>query len=198
MIVVGYYTSNTPYEQEAHELAANMEQYGLKYRLYSVESKLFWTYNCAMKPEFILKGLDELQENILYTDVDSRFLRTPPFHEIEKDIPGFCICSPYGKKELISATMYFPNNELSRKILRHWSEEQQKDLGVWDQRVLESIIDNYDYFVMDEAWLKIYDNENYSGGVPIVEHYQASRKYVFCEEDTDFQKHLDAYNGRQR
>lgn len=177
MVVIGYYTVNTPYENEAIDFRENLESYGIEYKLYPVEAKGSWVLNCGIKPTVILNALEEFKDNILYTDVDSRFVRQPPFEDIEKDIPGFCLSTPWHVEELLSGTLYFPNNDLSRNILNHWIEVQEKYPGNWDQQNLQAIVHNYDYFRLHEDWVKIFDNEKMNSLDPIIKHYQASRRY---------------------
>lgn len=177
MVIVGYYTKDTPYEKEAKSFIENVEEYDLEYKLYPIESKGSWVFNCGMKPRVLLQALQEIDDDILYTDIDSRFVRTPPFEEIQKDIPGFCICQPWHKEELLSGTMFFPNNELSKRIVLHWIEEQKSKPHQFDQKTLYDIVDQYDHFRLNENWVKIFDNQRMKADNPIIKHYQASRRY---------------------
>ena len=147
MIVIAYYTIDTPYEREAESFIQNMKEYGVHHKVYPIESKGSWVFNCGAKPKIILDALNEFDENILYTDIDSRFVRKPPFHEIEKDIPGYIVWHPAFRPEgqLASGTIYIPNNDLGRKVLDAWVDEQNKDLTVWDQDTLFKVYKRFDW-----------------------------------------------------
>ena len=176
--IIGYYTANTPYEVEAKQFTDSLQHYHLAYKLYRVESKASWELNCGQKPHIILQALDELQSDLLYLDVDARIMRDPPFDEIQKHKLGFCVWTrPLWRKELLSGTIYVPNNELSRELLRHWIEEQAKQPKRWDQRVLQQIYELYPHYLMPLNWVAIEGNRWLKALNPIILHTQASRRH---------------------
>lgn len=175
MKIIAFYTVDTPYDKEAEEFRKSFA--GEDYHIYQVSNKGKWELNCAQKSECIYKGLNDFEEDILYLDIDARKCRDIP--EIKSDFPGFCIWQrPWkgeGDLELLSGTIFFPNNNLSKKIVEDWMEVQKADPSVWDQKTLQSIHNKYEHFEMDLEWVYI---ERFMKQVknPIILHTQASRR----------------------
>lgn len=182
MKVIGYYTINTPYEEEYQEIKKCLDSYSINYHFYGIDNKGKWELNCGMKSTVLRRALDEHGDNILYLDVDARIMRQPPFEEIEKDTPGFCVWNPkWHPNELNSATMYFPNNDLSRRVLDCWIEEQKKQPMMWDQQVLEKIYKRFDHFLLHYDWFNILgktgpDSRLLETENPIILQTQCSRR----------------------
>jgi hypothetical protein len=183
MKIICFYTKNTPYEQEYNVFKESLEKYNLDHHAYAIENSGQWEINCSMKSKIIRQAIDEFDDNLLYLDVDARIVRQPPFKEIEKDIPGFCVWHPRYRKngQLASGTIYFPNNTLSRKVLDAWIEEQQKDLSAWDQDTLFSVFKKFDHFLLHHDWINIVGVDGSESFLlktdnPIILHTQASRK----------------------
>jgi len=181
MKIIGFYTVDTPYEQEAEEMKKTLDKFNLSYQLYEVDNQKSWELNCAQKSRILRMALDDFDENILYLDVDARVMRQPPFEDIEKDIPGYCVWyNPYQRQEqLCSGTIYFPNNYISRRVIEDWIYEQQKDPKQWDQVVLQRIYQEYDHFLLHDDWINIERNTQnrfIETDNPIIVHTQASRR----------------------
>ena len=184
MKVIGYYTLDTPYEQEFQEIKKFLESFSIDYHYYGVDNKGKWELNCGLKSRILRQALEDFNDNILYLDVDARILRDPPFASIEDDLPGICVWNPRyrPKGETLSGTIYLPNNQISRDLLDKWIDEQNKNPNEWDQRVLEKIYKNYPHKLLHHDWINIIG----TGGDktyllktdnPIILHTQASRKY---------------------
>ena len=178
MRVVAYYTENTPYEEEVPAFSESLEKFGVDYKIYPIPSNGSWVKNCGQKASVIRRAIDDTEDNILYLDIDARAVRQPPFEEIEKQIPGFCVWHGHRRgPELLSGTIYFPNNDLSRLVLDAWMVAQQASPNVWDQKVLQTIYQRFDHFNLGNHWVKIFDNSKMDNGIePIFVHYQASRR----------------------
>lgn len=182
MKIVGFYTTNTPYEQEYLQLKETMDLYGLDYYFYPIDNKGKWEYNCGMKSEILRSALEDFDDNILYLDSDARILRDPPFSTIELDVPGICVWHPKYRRngETLSGTIYFPNNKCSRVLLDEWISEQKKNPNEWDQRVLERIYKKHEHFLLPHDWINIVGVQEgtflLQTDNPIILHTQASRK----------------------
>ena len=182
MKIVGFYTTNTPYEQEYLQLKETMDHYGLSYHFYPIDNTGKWESNCAMKSKVLLQALDDFNDNILYLDSDARILQQPPFEQIEKDVPGICVWHPKYRRngETLSGTIYFPNNDVSRALIKEWIAEQQKNTNEWDQRVLERIYKKHPHYLMSHDWINIVGLADgtylLKTDNPIILHTQASRK----------------------
>ena len=53
-IICGYYTKNTPYEEEIKHLVATCKQFDLNVHTQGYDSRGSWVQNCAIKGEFVL------------------------------------------------------------------------------------------------------------------------------------------------
>ena len=150
MRVVGFYTKNTPYEVEYAELTKELDKHNVLYTFKEISAKGSWELNCGMKSKVLLEMLDTFDEDLLYLDVDARPVRELP--DLESDVPGICWWRPHYHKqhgEVLSGTIFLPNNESSRELLSHWIEEQEKTPTEMDQRVLQRIYKSHPHFLMD-------------------------------------------------
>ena len=180
--IVAFYTTNTPYEQEAEEFKENLNKYSLDFKVYPVDNLHKWELNCAQKSRIVRQSLEDFSENILYLDIDARFLRTPTFEEIEKETPGFCYWSrtwkPADDRELLSGTIYLPNNCLSREVVDAWIAEQERNPTEWDQKTLQRVVDSqeYEYYNLELKWVYVEPFMKPLCSDPIIWHTQASRR----------------------
>lgn len=177
MRVIAFFTKDTGYEEEANIWKESFKSCDTK--IYVVESRGSWEENCGIKPEILLTALQEFEEPILYVDIDARLKR--PLECIEHpDLPGFCFLdkvkiAPYNR-QLCSGTMYFPQTTSSFKIIIDWINLQKKNTKVWDQLVLQHIIESnkYKYQTLPTEWLGISRHNELEN--PIIYHTQASRR----------------------
>ena len=180
--IVGFYTRNTPYELESKEMIASMEKYNLLYHLYPIDNQGQWELNCANKPSILRKALDDFpNDDLMYLDVDARVMRQPPFNEIDRGVPGICQWNPrWHPNEVLSGTIYLPNNDISRKLLDIWIAEQKAHPTDWDQRTLERIYDKVPHSLLHHDWINIDKNKKLTFiETPnvIINHTQASRRH---------------------
>lgn len=180
MRFVGFYTKDTLYRQEAEQLVGHLDKYNLTYSIFEIESDITWVRNCAKKPSIIKHALDKFTEDIFYIDVDARFLREPPIEELNSTVPMLANwITPFrGKQfEILSGSIFFPNNDLSNRIVTEWQNLQNSKVNVWDQKVLQLVIEQnkyeYESLPLKWCWIKEYmkDVED-----PIIWHTQASRR----------------------
>lgn len=76
--VVSYYTRDSIYEKITHRLMQSTAHFYIPLRVYSYPSKGNWFLNLHLKPDCILRAMDEFpNKNILYTDGDSFFRKYP-------------------------------------------------------------------------------------------------------------------------
>lgn len=126
-LVVSYYTKNTPYEQEVQGLIDSCNKFGIEYSIDAVESLGSWEENCALKPFFLKKKLENVQRPILWVDADAVFLRPMEFEEfmfadlsLLKDNgtdPRFCVRS---------GTVYINSTEKGLNALEIWCSYSQQ------------------------------------------------------------------------
>lgn len=177
MIVLAFYTEGTPYENEAKSWEESYSS--CEFFIVRTPSTGSWETNCALKPKILQSALKQLKDDILYVDIDSRLLRPlPPIKHPE--VPGLCWWNAYFnnyERELLSGTIYIPNNEAGVTLLDLWVEEQARTPEVWDQKTLQKVVETnkIPHDTLGYEWISVADRIEVEN--PIIHHTQASRKY---------------------
>jgi len=179
MIIVAYYTKNTPYEQEIQNLVASIDRLGLNYYVHGYESRGHWLANIAIKPEFILDMLNRFpNQDLLYIDADAVIYQYPSFYDSLDSFVDVSVHYLRGK-ELLSGTIFLRNNERVHRLVHRWLHIQTKHPGSWDQVTLDQAIKedkNLRVEVSPPQYTQIFDIMKDSGD-PVIEHQQASRRF---------------------
>lgn len=159
MQLINYYTKNTGYEAQSNGLRKSLEVFDEPLKSYTTHNLGSWELNCAQKSYIIGLALEETDDDIFYVDSDCTFVQKPTWNEFQDiNVPSFIIHEfDYEKKrywELISCAIYFPNNELSRKIIKDWRSTQEKYPYQWDQQVLQAVIDQkkFPFVPLPKRW----------------------------------------------
>ena len=191
-VIISFYTQNTPYQIEAHNLAASCQKWNLRHYIKGIPSFGSWELNCAFKPFFILGELLEKREPMLWVDCDGVFERAPEWiNAFESDLsarrdPALSEDHP---SKVISSTVYVNNTPGAEQLLRSWAVhakqmlmDDEREVEFWDQMALARAIYNHtDVSVRDLplAYAKIFDHPEDLKAVPdpVIVHYQASRRY---------------------
>ena len=180
-----------PYALEVQNLIASCKRFNLETSIEGVESFGAWELNCAYKPFFILKKLEELQRPLLWVDADGVFLREPTWQEaFEADMavrlePTLPQDHP---SRVISSTIFVRPTENAVKLLKIWVQHCYAQLTdphrkeeFWDQVALRDAIAVSLAHVasLPLSYAKIYDHPGDCRAVPepVIEHYQASRRF---------------------
>lgn len=192
-IVISFYTANTPYQKEVENLKASCKQHGIILDAEAVESFGTWELNCAYKPFFILKKLNEYKQPLLWVDADGVFNSPPEWItafdadiavRINQELP-----SSHPSK-VISSTIFVKYNPQTIECLNAWTKESARLLldpyrkeEFWDQISLRNVILAKECKAkvasMPVAYTKIFDHPEDCLLVekPVIEHYQASRRF---------------------
>jgi hypothetical protein len=192
-IAVAYYTAGTGYEAEAQKLVASCLKHGVTYHVEAVPNLGSWQKNTHYKARFILDMLDLHAKSgdlrpIVCVDADAQFHAYPLlFDSLDcdaafayRDYSKFPSVSSRHRKELLSGTVYFANNERARELVRAWIAENAKNQVVWEQKNLQAVVERMRSVVrMEElppSYCKIFDIMR-GVGPAVIEHYQKSRIY---------------------
>ena len=162
-----------------------MERFNLKLDMTVVPSKDKWVHNCAMKPEILLEARKRIRGPILYLDVDA-FMHQDPWGYLEQYDGDMAVyISPEG--ELVSATIYLADTEDCIRILEKWVSDQLKSPDVWDQKILQDIMDqsdrsadsNFSIQRLPQSFCKLFNkNMPFETNIVYIEQLQASRSSV--------------------
>lgn len=189
LLVVGYYTLNTPYEQEAAKLKASCERFNIIYDIVGVPNLGNWQANTRFKAKFMLDMLSKHPtKRLLYVDCDAIFHSIPKlFINYSADVAVRFQDFNYRQNECLSGTIYMENNLKTRKMCELWASKnisegpQAKTFEQWNLgAVIEEMgkTDNLICKNLPPEYTFIFDTMKriYPNAVPVIEHFQASRK----------------------
>ena len=183
VIFVSYYTDNG-YHKEIMKLRDDCWKLSIKTDFQQIKNQGSWIKNVQHKPVFIKRMLDKYPGNpIVWIDADARMRKNPVLFDKFKSDVGIhyrkkCKHGFY-REELLSGTIYLANNNKTRELMNMWISENSKFPREWDQRTLAKVINKADCIIekIPATYCQIFDSMKGEGGKPVIEHFQASRKY---------------------
>ncbi|HSX11939.1 MAG TPA: hypothetical protein VLF61_00420 [Rhabdochlamydiaceae bacterium] len=191
--VISFFTKDTPYEKEILRLVESCKNFGVTSQVEGVGSFGSWELNCAFKPFFILKKLEELKKPLLWIDADGAFVNFPRWEKAFEGDFSVRIHENLVKEhpsKVISSTIFVRPTSAARQLVRLWAMECQKQLldagrtgEFWDQVALRDALFSKGHQAVVHplplAYAKIFDHpyDLHEVANPIIEHYQASRKF---------------------
>jgi len=190
LMVVGYYTINTPYEEEAQNLIKSLNKLGINQDVIGVKTLGNWQANTRFKAGFMLDMLIKWPNHrLLYVDVDAVVHRLPDlFKNYTCDIAVRWQDFRWRKNECLSGTIYMENNERTHRICKLWRDINVKEgnkSNRMEQWNLDTVITqmkedpNFTYKNLPPEYTMIFDSMRgmYPNIVPVIEHFQASRRF---------------------
>lgn len=192
-LVVSYYTKDTLYQLEVQNLIASCEQWQLEHHVEPIASFGSWERNCAFKPFFLFKMLEQFNRPIFWVDADAVFKKAPQHldvfahdfavrinHDFEDSHPS----------KVISGSLYVNATEGAKRILKSWAKEcldslsdAQRTVEVWDQIALRDVlargVSGATYGSLPHGYMAIMGNALDEKQIPdiTISHYQASRRF---------------------
>ena len=191
LMVVGYYTVNTPYEEEAQNLFRSLNKLGLSHDISGVETLGNWQANTRFKAGFMLDMLIKWPNHrLLYVDCDAVIHSSPDlFKNYSCDIAVRWQDFRWRQNECLSGTIYMENNERTRRICELWRDinvaEGNKSTRM-EQWNLDTVINqmkeedpSFTYKNLPPEYTFIFDSMKamYPNAIPVIEHFQASRRF---------------------
>lgn len=186
-IVISYYTKDRIYQEEIKKLITSLKKFNLNYDIDGIDSLGNWQRNTYYKAVFIKRKLIQHKDkNVLWLDADV-ILRSYPilFNDMKADFAVHYIDWRKYKRqpriELNTSVMYFANNEKVKKLIDLWIAENKRKInsGIWEQKNLQNILNSYkdlNIYKLPASYCQIYDLMRMAGK-PVIELFQASRKY---------------------
>lgn len=177
-VVVSFFTRDTAYEREAREMEATARAFGLFTDVRGVPNLGDWTRNCGMKPAYIRDRMQDYPGRpIVWLDADARVRQLPDlFATLDCD---FAAHWRYGS-ELLSGTLYFGPTEAARTLAAAWAEQQMRTPDVWDQKVLQRVIESgippVRLDALPASYVAIFDARMCGEDEWVISHHQASRQ----------------------
>lgn len=191
--VISFYTANTSYEQEIIGLKNSLEKFGIDYHFFACEQKGSWRKNLNAKSECILQAFDMFpDQDIVFIDADGIVRQYPILFDklsATKDSDVAATFHKYSPRsgdedELLSGTLWFPNNDRARNLVQRWHEigldqekiRHQQCLRIAiEQKALEG--DKVKVYRMPHEYTHVFDYKYKDKNKPVIEHFQASRRF---------------------
>ena len=191
LMVVGYYTVNTPYEEEAENLLRSLHKLGINHDISGVKTLGNWQANTRFKAGFMLDMLIKWPNHrLLYIDCDAVVHRPLDlFKNYSCDIAVRWQDFRWRKNECLSGTIYMENNERTKRICELWRDinvNEGNESNRMEQWNLDTVINkmkaedpNFTYKNLPPEYTMIFDSMRgmYPNIKPVIEHFQASRRF---------------------
>ena len=191
LMIVGYYTVNTPYEDEAKKLLGSLNKLNLNHDISGVNTLGNWQANTRFKASFMLDMLIKWPNHrLLYVDVDAVIHSKPDlFKNYHCDIAVRWQDFRWRKNECLSGTIYMENNSRTKRICELWRDINITEGNVtnrMEQWNLDTVINQlktedpqFTYKNLPPEYTMIFDSMRgmYPNVVPVIEHFQASRRF---------------------
>jgi hypothetical protein len=191
LMVVGYYTVNTPYELEAQNLLASLNKLGINHDISGVKTLGNWQANTRFKAGFMLDMLIKHPNyRLLYVDCDAVVHSMPNlFKNYNCDIAVRWQDFRWRKNECLSGTIYMENNERTKRICELWRDinvnegNSSSRMEQWnlDAVITQMKLEDPKFTVknLPAEYTFIFDSMKaiYPQAIPVIEHYQASRRF---------------------
>ena len=189
LIVVGFYTVDTPYESEAQKTIDSCKKLKINYYFSGVRNFGNWQKNTRYKSTFLRECLDKFDGyRLLYIDCDAIINSKPVlFEDYKCDISVRWQDFSWRKNECLSGTIYLEPNDNTRSLCDIWindnikNENDDSTLEQWNLgNLIKKLSDSGnlihknlppEYTFIFDHMKRIYPEIN-----PIIEHFQASRQ----------------------
>jgi hypothetical protein len=191
MMVVGYYTVDTPYEEEAQNLLASLNKLGINHDISGVKTLGNWQANTRFKAGFMLDMLiKHPNHRLLYVDCDAVVHTMPDlFKNYNCDIAVRWQDFRWRKNECLSGTIYMENNSRTKHLCELWRDINVNEgnassrMEQWnlDEVITQMKAGDTEFTVknLPAEYTFIFDSMKamYPTAIPVIEHFQASRRF---------------------
>jgi hypothetical protein len=187
-IIISHFTKNTPYEKEVVNLHKSLVKFNLEHHIQAINSLGSWRANSNWCITQIKNMLEKYPtRDILRVDCDAVIQKYPSLFTSRKfkaDVAAVIwenskMC-PGG--ELLGGTMFFANNKGTRELVNAWALQNKKTPLKRNGDMLFDLLKNqYKDIVQFEklplSYCCIFDLMKKEVGEPVIEHFQASRRF---------------------
>lgn len=190
-LVISFYTENTPYQLEALNLISSCQELGIDAEIEGVPSEGSWERNCALKPFYIRKKLNEKKRPIFWVDADAVFKKKPDFTFLKSSDISFREMKRFShdrRFKYASGSFFLNYTPRGIDFADKWCAQCQRkidkkeDLEFIDQIALVDLIEcgeQVKVYPLPISYCKVFDID--AGEIAteeiVIEHYQASRRF---------------------
>lgn len=148
MRLIAFYSTGSPYEDEARVLQASCDRLGLEHEIVGFKSRGDWYANTAAKAELIQQARSNLRDPLLYVDADA-FVHVDPrpyLKQLDPDIdfgahyyagpdggynPSRCCACLVGEPcsqphRILSGTLYFGDTPGALRLVNAWVAKNEE------------------------------------------------------------------------
>ncbi len=166
------YWAGAAYERHAKVLEATARAAGVPITVYAAEDAGDWQRNTLMKPDFILKAMEEHpKDDIVWCDADCSVLQFP---ELFNTLDGMNVAIFAEAEGTNGSVSFFRNNQAARQILKLWQQENVASDHEPDDRNLFNVLKRHGMgrvHFLDPAycWNEGIMRSRYPGAQPVIE-----------------------------
>jgi len=179
--ICSYYTPDNGYPEDAHHLSASLDRLGIPAEIEQVPSVGSWRANCMRRASWLLERLRGSDEAVLWIDVDA-VVRSDPRPYLETLTDCDVAFHFLNGKELLGGTMLYRPTPNAVLLLERWVGQnvvypQAFRSQINLARAVESV-SGLRVAHLPPEYTFIFDTMRaiYPDAVPVIEHYQASRR----------------------
>jgi hypothetical protein len=189
LMIVGYYTKDTIYQEEAKKLVQSLNKLNLRYDIVPIQDFGNWQENTRYKAQFMLDMLEKHNDhNLLYIDCDAIVHSKPELftNDYDCDVAVRWQDFRWRQNECLSGTIYMANNQKTRELCKMWQQQnvnEGKNVNTFEQWNLgKAIVEMRSEGLKDQnlppEYTMIFDSMRamYPNVKPVIEHFQASRR----------------------
>ena len=142
----------TYYSDHADRLIIECNELGIPYDIQEKPSLGDYQSNCLSKPQFILDMLEEMQQPLLWMDIDSEIHKTldifdkfQTIHPISKERIDMVVATANGRLSGMKASpLWFNTTDKAKEFIRAWIDTTkdilENKVGVFDHEPLFTLI----------------------------------------------------------
>ncbi|TCM58509.1 nucleotide-diphospho-sugar transferase [Rhizobium sp. PP-F2F-G48] len=182
--VIGFYTTNSLYENEAARMSASARRLGLSVETTPVKSAGSWVRNASLKAGFLHEQRLSRRGALLYVDVDAVF-HNNPWPSLAAHTGDISVFYSPLTGNLLAGTILINDTKNASDLLAAWKDRCDANPEIWDQIVLEEIVaedkaavsPRFDIRELPASYCWIFDSPFQIDGEGVfIEHLQASRE----------------------
>lgn len=183
LLVVSFATAGTPYESEAEDLRQSLVEHGLEHAIHRVPDLGSWEANTGRKATFLrdMLRLHGRYWRLCWIDCDA--VVRGPLDFLDLMDAGVDVAAHVRKgRELMSGTVYLNDSPATRAVVERWiglvekKPRRMEQANLWDAIKATPAVN---FAELPASYCFVFDSfrRQYPGVEPVIEHFQASRKY---------------------
>jgi hypothetical protein len=187
-IAVTFYTEGTGYQAEVEKLARSCRTQDVPLAIYPVKNLGSWRLNLNAKSATILQAMvGHPGKDIAFIDADAVIRHRPALFDFLSTAQEWDLAVHYYQAsrlipagELLSGTIWIANSDAGRRIVKAWDDLARARPAARHQRCLQIVLEQDQaarIYRLPASYTRIFDARGMAGVDPVIEHFQASRRF---------------------